>query len=144
MEKSNTIKLLKSCNSGCKMATNSIKQVIPYVHNNDMKAMLNKYNDKHVNLGEKSHEELIKNNSDEEDPIPVADLFAKISTDIKLLVDNSDEQIAKIMMKGCNMGIETISRHINEYSDADKISLKIAHDLVEIEEDFLHELELYV
>lgn len=141
---SNTIKLLKSCNSGCKMATNSIEQVISYVHSEDMKAMLDKYNDKHIKLGEKSHEELIKNNSCEEDPIPVVDFFAKISTDIKLLVNDDDGQIAKIMMKGCNMGIETVSRHINEYCDADKVSLKIAHDLVAIEEDFLHDLELYM
>lgn len=126
------------------MATNSISQVMPYVHNEDMKKMLNKYNDKHVSLGDKSHEELTKNNSREEDPLPVADFFAKISTDIKLLVNDDDGQIAKIMMKGCNMGIETISRHINEYSDADKISLSIAHDLVAVEEDFLHELELYL
>lgn len=141
---SNTIKLLKSCNSGCKMATNSIEQVMPYVQNDDMKAMLDKYNDKHINLGERSHEELIKNNSSEEDPIPVVDFFAKISTEIKLLVKDDDGQIAKIMMKGCSMGIETISRHINEYSAADKASLNIAHDLIAIEEDFLHDLEIYV
>lgn len=141
---SNTIKLLKSCNSGCKMATNSIGQVMPYIHSEDMKTMLSRYNDKHVSLGDKSHEELLKNNSSEEDPIPVVDFFAKFTTDLKLLVNDDDSKIAKIMMKGCSMGIETVSRHINEYCEADKSSLNIAHDLVTIEEDFMHELEAYV
>lgn len=126
------------------MATNSIEQVMPYVHSEDMKAMLNKYNDRHISLGDKSHEELAKNNSREEDPLPVVDFFAKISTDIKLLVNDDDGQIAKIMMKGCNMGIETISKHINDYSDADNASLSIAHDLVAVEEDFLHDLEKFI
>ncbi len=144
MKENNTIKLLKSCNSGCKMATNSIEQVMPYVHDDNMKSMLNKYNEKHISLGDKSHEQLSKNNSSEEDPIPVVDFFAKLSTDIKLLMNGDDKQIAKIMMKGCSMGIETVSRHINEYCEADKISLDIAHNLVAIEEDFMHDLELYV
>ena len=63
-----TISLLKECNSGCKMATNSIEQVLPFIENDKLKSMIVGYNDKHIKIGNECHHLLNKSREEEQDP----------------------------------------------------------------------------
>jgi hypothetical protein len=47
-----TIKLLKELNAGCKSGTNSMEQVMPHVENEELKSLINKYNDIHISIGD--------------------------------------------------------------------------------------------
>ena len=51
-------------------------------------------------------------------------------TDIKLLVNKDDSQVAKLAMDGCNMGIQSLSEFINKYEDASSESIAIAKKIV--------------
>ena len=45
-----TVSLLKECNSGCKSATSSMEQVLGYVKNEKLAALIKKYDEKHTSL----------------------------------------------------------------------------------------------
>ena len=100
-----TIELLKECNSGCKCATNSMEQVESYIHDETFKNLITEYNQKHTAIGDKCHALLNDVDKDEKDPGTMAKIFSKLSTDIKLAINDDTSKIADIMVDGCNMGL---------------------------------------
>lgn len=62
----------------------------------------------------------------------------------KLMKDNSVSQMAKMMMEGNNMGIIAITEKLNNYTDASKKVIKLAKELLEIEELNLENLKKYL
>lgn len=47
-----------------------------------------------------------------------------IKTNMKLAMNTSDETIAKLMTDGCNMGVKSLSRYLNQYKAADDRAAK--------------------
>ncbi|MGI6679309.1 MAG: hypothetical protein ACOX2Q_09720 [Dehalobacterium sp.] len=139
-----TIYLLRECNAGCKAATNSMEQVIPYISNEKFMSIIKKYNEKHINLGDECHHMLNKYDEEEKDPQLPAKAFSWISTEIKLAVNKDTSKIADIMIDGCNMGIKSVSKYINKYQAASHDSLNLAKKIVEIEQEFMNEMLDYL
>ena len=135
-----TINLLKDCNAGCKSATNSMEQVQPYIENEQLKSIIDGYNDKHIKIGDECHEMLNVYHEEEKDPQVSAKAFSWISTEMKLMMNNDEHIIADIMTDGCNMGIKSVSGYINKYKTASKESVDLAKKLVKTEQEFMNEL----
>jgi hypothetical protein len=139
-----TIFLLRECNAGCKSATNSMEQVIPYISNEKLLSIINDYNDKHIKLGDECHQMLNENNEGEKDPKVTAKAFSWISTEMKLIMNNDNHKIADIMIDGCNMGIKSVSKYINKYKAASDESINLAKKLVKIEQEFMNDMLEYM
>lgn len=139
-----TIKLLKECNAGCKSATNSMEQVMPYIESEKLKSLIEKYNDKHIKLGDECHELLNECHEEEKDPNVMAKAFSWMSTEVKLIVNDDTHKIAELMVDGCNMGIKSLSEYINKYTKASTESKHIAEKLVKIEQEFMDELKEFL
>lgn len=135
-----TIKLLKECNAGCKMATNSMEQVQPFIHNDALKSLIDQYNDKHIKIGDQLHQILNEYDKDEKDPKPMAKAFSWMSTEVKLMVNDDTHKIADLMIDGCNMGIKSVSEYQNKYKNASPESIVLTKDLVKTEQEFMNEL----
>lgn len=135
-----SIKLLKECNSGCKNATDSMEQIMPYIKEEKLKKLVDDYNKKHVKIGDECHEILNENGEDEKDPAKVSKAMAWFGTEIKLAFDDSSEKIADMLVDGCNMGIKGLSKNYNKYSDADSKTRNLVFELINIEQDFMNEL----
>lgn len=142
--KEDTINLLKECNAGCKSATNSMEQVLPYIGNESLKALINEYNDKHIKLGDECHQMLNELDEDEKDPHPMTKVFSWLSTEVKLIMNDDTHKIADLMIDGCNMGIKSISKYINKYKAASPNSVDLAKKLIKIEKEFMDKLLLYL
>lgn len=140
----NTIKLLKECDAGCKMAMDSIAQVEKYAEKEALKKLLDQYQKKHEKLKEEITEQLQKFQKEEQEPDKLASAFAWITTEMKLLMKDNSHQIAKIMMDGCNMGIQSVSEYLNQYPQASQESRSLAKKLVETEEMFMKELKKFL
>jgi hypothetical protein len=139
-----TVTLLKECNSGCHMAIGSMEQVLGTVHDKNLRKLIDSYNKKHEELRAES-EELLRNAGEtEKKPGNMAAAFAWLSTEMKMMVNDSSHQIASVMTDGCNMGIKTISEYINKYDDASEESIKLAEKLVSTEEAFMHDLRTFM
>lgn len=139
-----TVKLLRECNAGCKSATNSMEQVLRYLDNEDLKNLIDEYNDKHIKLGDECHQMLNELDEEEKDPDKMAKTFSWISTEVKLMMDDNSQKIAELMIDGCNMGIKSLSKYINQYKNASNESMDLAKRLIKIEQEFMNELLKYL
>lgn len=139
-----TRKLLEECNSGCRMGVNSIEQVSEYVKNEDLNEVIAKYKSKNQKLEQKSSEMLKEYGETGKNPGAAASAFSWITTEMKLMLKDDSSQIAKLLMDGCNMGIQSISEYQNQYKQASKESIGLAKDLVKTEEEFMKELKQFL
>ena len=136
-----TVYLLKECNSGCKCATNSMEQVMPFLKDKaDLRKLIEKYNDRHIRIGDKCHALLNAANCDEKDPPSVVKAFSWFSTEMKLLLDDTQERIAGLMADGCSMGIKSLSGYLNQYKNASQESRDLTRELIDLEQEFFSEL----
>jgi hypothetical protein len=139
-----TVRLLKECNSGCKMATNSMEQVLPYVTDDKLKSMIMNYNDKHIKIGDECHQMLNESLENEQDPHVMAKAFSWISTEVKMIMGNEAHKIADLLIDGCNMGIKSLSEYLNKYTSAAEESREIARKLIRMEQEFMNDLLQYL
>lgn len=139
-----TVALLKECNSGCKMATQSIRQVREYAKDPKLERILDAYDKKHRDLEEETDCLLSKYEKSEEKPSTLAEFWSKMDIEMKMMLHADSHQIAKLMMDGCNMGIQTLSEHVNQYTEASKESSTIAKKIIKAEEDFMAEMKQFL
>ena len=84
MDYTDTVKLLRECDSGTKMAVTSIDEVLDKIENPEMKKLLEKSKSRHGELGNTIHSLLLKHDSDEKDPTALAKGMSWIKTNIKM------------------------------------------------------------
>lgn len=144
MENNDTICLLKECDAGTKMAVSSIDEVLDRIQTPDMKQMLTKIKKDHEKLGNEIHSLLIEHNSEEKEPNPMAKGMSWMKTNMKLGIDESDATVADLLTDGCNMGIKSLYRYMNQYQAADSTSKGICKSLAGIEEELCRDLRKYL
>ncbi len=128
-----TVKLLRECDAGVKMGISSIEDVAQDVKDNKLKNLLNDSKEQHKKLEVEIVEELDHHDDEGKDPNPMAKTMSWIKTNAKMMADPSDKTIADLMTDGCNMGVKSLSKYLNQYKSADEKSKDIAKRLVEIE-----------
>lgn len=139
-----TLKLLEECNSGCKMAVDSMNQALGYAKDSDLKTLLQLYKEKHERLEQESTDLLRESGHEEKEPGIMASAFAWATGEMKLMWEDDNNQIAKLMMNGANMGIQSITEYRHKYAKADEQAQTIAKKLVRVEEEFLQELKRFL
>lgn len=148
MEKTNTnqdtLNLLKECDAGSKMAVASIDDVIDKVTSSELKSILSSSKEHHEQLGNELHSLLLKHNSDDKDPNPMAKGMSWMKTNMKMAMNESDHTVADLMTDGCNMGVKSLHKYMNQYKDADDASKHICCELIDIEENLCRDLHSYL
>lgn len=139
-----TMKLLQECNSGCKMAVTSMDHALEYTRDDDLKTLLHLYKEKHERLKIESENMLKEAGCEGKEPGMMASAFAWITEETKMMLDDDNNQIAKLMMDGSNMGIQSITEYRHKYHEADEKAQTIAKKLVRVEEEFLQELKRFL
>lgn len=135
MIESDTIKLLRECDAGVKMGISSIDDVLDYIHADHLRSCLSNGKSEHEKLGNEI-EDLLNNYHDRgKDPDPMAKGMSWIKTSVTLTMDRSDAAIADLVTDGCNMGVKSLSKYLNQYKAADEKSKDIAKRLIDLEED---------
>ncbi len=135
MIEQDTIKLLRECDAGVKMGISSIDEVLPHVESEKMKHLLHDCKDEHVVLEREINDALCRFHDEGKAPNPIAKGMSWMKTNMKLAVNESDATVASLITDGCNMGIKSLERYLNEYKAADKASQGIAKRLISSEED---------
>ena len=134
MVEQDTVKLLRECDAGVKMGIASIKEVLEYVYADDLRRRLANCMSKHEELGEEIKNLLDNYHDDGKDPNPMAKGMSWIKTNAKLAMNESDATIADLITDGCNMGVKSLHRYLNQYKAADETSKDIAKRLTNLEE----------
>ena len=105
MIESDTIKLLRECDAGIKMGVASIDDVLDYVNDRTFFKCLVNCKDEHDKLKEEIQILLDKYHDDGKEPSPMAKGMPWIKTNVKLVMNESDQTSADLMTDGCNIGV---------------------------------------
>ena len=144
MIEQDTIKLLRECDAGIKMGVSSIEEVLPKVENKDFKSDLTVCKEEHAKLDNELQKLLHNYHDDGKDPNPVAKSMSWIKTNMMLAMNESDRVIADLMTDGCNMGVKSLNKYLNEYKAADEVSKDITKRLINLEEKLAVDIRKYL
>jgi hypothetical protein len=59
-------------------------------------------------------------------------------------LNESDKTIADLITDGCNMGVKSLNRYLNQYEAADETSKDIAKQLISLEENLAIDIRKYL
>ena len=134
MVEQDTIRLLRECDAGVKMGVKSIDEVLDYVKSEELKKKLSRCKEEHNKLNDEIQGLLDKYHDDGKEPNPIASGMSWLKTNMKLVMNESDHTIADLMTDGCNMGVKSLNKYLNQYKAADEVSKDIAKRLINLEE----------
>ena len=144
MVEPDTIKLLRECDAGVKMGISSIEDVLSHVRKEDFANKLSTCRKQHEDLQSKIQQELDKYHDEGKNPNPIAKGMSWMKTNMKLGMEDSDATIAELMTDGCNMGVKSLSRYLNQYKAADEVSKDITKRLINLEEKLAIDIRQYL
>ena len=139
-----TIKLLRECDAGIKMGVSSIDDVLDHVKSKRFKEILSDSKASHENLKAELQSLLDRYQDDGKDPNPIAKGMSWMKTNMKMNLQDTDATIAELMTDGCNMGVKSLARYLNQYKAADETSKDIAKRLIKLEADLAADIREYL
>ena len=139
-----TVKLLRECDAGVKMGVSSIDEVLGSVKSPGMKQKLYQCREEHEKLGRELQGHLDRFGDRGKDPNPVARGMSWLKTEAMLGLERSDKVIADRMTDGCNMGVKSLNRYLNEYKAADEVTKDMAKRLIHLEERLSRDLREFL
>ncbi len=144
MIEQDTVRLLRECDAGVKMGIASIDDVIEKVKSDSLRQYLTTCKNEHIELGAEIGV-LLDNYKDQgKDPNPMAKGMSWMKTNMKMAMDSSDETIADLITDGCNMGVKSLNKYLNEYEAASEKSKDICKRLINLEEKLTIDIRDYL
>ena len=119
MIEQDTIKLLRECDAGVKMGVSSIDDVMDHVHGDVLKRLLKECRHEHEKLDKEIQKLLDRYQDGGKEPNPMAKGMSHMKTGMKLAMEHTDATIADLMTDGCNMGVKSLNKYLNQYEAAD-------------------------
>ena len=144
MVEQDTIKLLRECDAGTKMGIASIDDVLSHTRSEKLQKTLTKCKDEHETLQGQVQQLLGKYKDEGKNPNPIAKGMSWMKTNMKLGMEDTDATIADLMTDGCNMGVKSLSRYLNQYKAADEFSKDIAKRLIHLEAQLAVDIRQYL
>ena len=144
MIEQDTIKLLRECDAGVKMGVQSIKEVLDTVKSEQLKETLNTCKREHDQLNTELQEQLDRFGDEGKDPSPMAQSMSWIKTNVMLTMHQSDHTVADLITDGCNMGVKSLNKYLNQYKAADERSKDICKRLINLEEQLAIDIRGYL
>ncbi len=139
-----TVKLLRECDAGVKMGVSSINDVLPDVRSDRLRSELANCRDQHEILLSEIKQKLADHCDRGKEPAPAAKGMSWVKTNVKMAFDDSDKTIADLITDGCNMGVKSLHKYLNQYSSASADSKGVAERLIKLEDDLARQMRVYL
>ena len=139
-----TIELLRECNAGIKMGVSTIDNVFDAVESNELRELLFKSKQKHEKLGNETRRLLNNYDDSGKEPAPMAKGMSWIKTNVMLSMNPGDKTVSDLITDGCNMGVKSLNRYLNEYEAAEEKAKDIAKRLINLEEELAEEISCFL
>ncbi len=144
MVEQDTVRLLRECDQGVRMGIGSLSEVLDSVESNQMRTLILDCKTEHEGLRERIREKLTQYGDEGKQPGAVAKGMSWMKTNAKLAMEPSDQTVANLLAEGCDMGVRSLSRYLNNYKAADENSKGIAKELIRSEADLSVALRGYL
>lgn len=126
------------------MGVDSIEDVLKYVESQPLHKLLSDCRDKHEVLGRETDSQLKRFGDEGKSPNPIAKGMSWMKTEVMLSMKDSDHTIADLITDGCNMGVKSLSKYLNQYAAADESSKDIAKRLISLEDRLAEDMRAWL
>ena len=144
MIEQDTIRLLRECDAGIQMGVSAIDDVLERVQAPDMYRRLSSCKRAHESLKTEINVMLADCHDDGKAPNPLAQGMSWLKTNAAMAMNGSDQTIASLMTDGCNMGVKSLGRYLNQYEAASEDSKDITKRLIGLEQKLSDDLREYL
>ena len=144
MIEKDTIRLLRECDAGIKMGISSIDDVLDRVTENQFLQLLKTCKEDHKQLEKEIRCCLDRFGDDGKAPNPIAKGMSWMKTTVKLGLEESDATVADLMTDGCNMGVKSLNKYLNQYKAADEKSKNLTKQLIALEEQLAADIRQFL
>lgn len=144
MIEQDTIRLLRECDAGIQMGVSAIDDVLERVQAPDMYRRLSACKRAHESLKTEINVMLADCHDDGKAPNPLAQGMPWLKTNAAMVMNGSDQTIASLMTDGCNMGVKSLGRYLNQYEAASEDSKDITKRLIGLEQKLSDDLREYL
>ncbi len=144
MAELDTVKLLRECDAGIKMGVSSIDEVLDYVNDGILEQILTDSKNEHNQLQNEAQSLLANYHDDGKEPNPIAKSMSWVKTNTKLTVRESDRTVADLITEGCDMGVKSLNRYLNEYQAADEKSKNLTNRLIHVEDKLAKDVRAFL
>lgn len=134
MVEQDTVRLLRECDAGVKMGVSSIGEVMERIESPEFRRVLTESRRKHDELDRELRQELARCGDQGKAPNPMAKGMSWMKTNAMLMMKPGDQTIADLMTDGCNMGVKSLHKYLNQYQAADENAKEITKKLVNLEQ----------
>ena len=115
------------------MGVSSIAEIVEKTQNKQFRELLTKAQTEHEKLGNETRELLNKYHDEGKEPNPLAKGMSWLKTNVMLSMEDSDQTAADLMTDGCNMGVKSLSKYLNQYKAAEEQAKDIAKKLIKLD-----------
>lgn len=144
MIEQDTIRLLRECDAGIQMGVSAIDDVLERVQAPDMYRRLSACKRAHESLKTEINVMLADCHDDGKAPNPLAQGMSWLKTNAAMAMNGSDQTIASLITDGCNMGVKSLGRYLNQYEAASEDSKDITKRLIGLEQKLSDDLREYL
>lgn len=142
--KQDSISLLKETNAGIQMGVSTLEEIISDIKNERLRSVMHDAKSEHDRLGDEAHKMLLEYGSDTDEPHPMAKAMSWMKTNVKMAAQPGDSTAAELITDGCNMGIKTLNRYLNEYKKADSTVVSLTKRVIRSEEQLCRDVKGYL
>ncbi len=144
MVEQDTIKLLRECDAGVRMGISSIDEVRDYARDPQLREKLTSSRNENDTIKNEIQNLLFEYHDTGKEPNPMAKGMSWVKTNVMLGVSGSDQTIADLITDGCNMGVKSLYRYLNEYKAADQRSKDLTGSLISAEERLASDMRQFL
>ena len=144
MIEQDTIRLLRECDAGIQMGVSAIDEVMDSAQDEAMRKMLSTCKKEHEKLKESLQAALVRFGDEGKSPNPMIKAMSTAKTNMELMMKPTDATIADLITDGCNMGVKSLSKYLNQYAAADESAKDVCKKLIALEEQLAKDLRGYL
>ncbi len=144
MIEQDTIRLLRECDAGVKMGVSSIEEVVEKIQAEEFRQVLVESRHQHDELDREIQQQLDRFHDEGKEPTPMAKGMSWMKTNAMLMMKPSDQTIADLLTDGCNMGVKSLHRYLNQYKAADETAKEITKKLINLEQKLAVDIRTYL
>ncbi len=126
------------------MGRTTIPKLLEKVDDEGFRSLLHEQLQEYQAVGEEAGRLIQEDGGEPKEIGTMQKMGADMMLQMQTLVDDSSSHVAEMMMKGSNMGIIEITKHLHQYPEADRKVVHLANDLLRIEQRNLDELKQYL
>ena len=127
-----------------RMGKVSIDQIIKIVDDIEFKDILNEQINEYEYIIEESDKELKELGSEAKDISRMTEMMTYFTVKMSTMKDNTSTYIAKMLVKGSDMGVIQISEKLNHYKRLKPSIRQLGKKLLELEEKNIESLKKYL